>query len=545
MGGDGELARGREAAGRLAWADAYTALSLADRSSPLAGEDLELLATAAYLLGRVEESLQALQRAQQIHAEGGDPRRAARCAFWLWFHLINQEELAQASGWLARANRLLEHEQQECAERGYMLIPVAFQHVVAGDYRGAQRAAARAAAIGRRAADADLVAFALVLHGRAMVREGRVGEGLALLDEAMVAVVAGELSPPVAGTVYCSMIDACQEISEWRRAHEWTAALTAWCEKQPDMITFTGQCLVHRAQILQLHGAWPQAVEEAKRAGERLVQGADRRVSGAAFYQQAEVYRVLGDFTAADDAYRQASHWGLEPQPGLALLRLAQGRTSAAAAAIRRVLAETSERFRRGKLLPAKVEIMLAVGDRPAARDAADELTGISERYDTPTLRAAAGAAHGAVLLAEGDARAAVVALRGAWQMWRELDAPYEAARVRVLVGLGCRALGDEEAAALDLDAARSVFAQLGAAPDLARLERLDERKAASSRHGLTMRELQVLGLLAAGKTNHAIASDLVLAEKTVDRHVSNIYTKLGVSSRAAATAYAYRQGLL
>ena len=544
MGGDGELARGREAAGRLAWADAYTALSLADRSSPLAGEDLELLATAAYLLGRVEESLQALQRAQQIYAEGGDPRRAARCAFWIWFHLINQEELAQASGWLARANRLLEHEQQECPERGYMLIPVAFQHVVAGDYTGARRAAARAAAIGRRVADADLVAFALVLHGRAMVREGRVGEGLALLDEAMVAVVAGELSPPVAGTVYCSMIDACQEISEWRRAHEWTAALTAWCEKQPDMITFTGQCLVHRAEILQLHGAWPQAVEEAKRAGERLVQGADRRVSGAAFYQQAEVYRVLGDFTAADDAYRQASHWGLEPQPGLALLRLAQGRNDAAAAAIRRVLAETSERFRRGKLLPAQVEIMLAVGDRPAARVATDELTGISESYDTPTLRAAAGAAHGAVLLAEGDARAAVVALRGAWQMWRELDAPYEAARVRVLVGLGCRALGDDEAAALDLDAARSVFAQLGAAPDLARLERLDGRRAAS-RHGLTMRELQVLGLLAAGKTNHAIASDLVLAEKTVDRHVSNIYTKLGVSSRAAATAYAYRQGLL
>jgi len=544
VGGDGELARGREAAGRLAWADAYTALSLADRSSPLAGEDLELLATAAYLLGRVEESLQALQRAQQIYAEGGDPRRAARCAFWIWFHLINQEELAQASGWLARANRLLEHEQQECPERGYMLIPVAFQHVVAGDYTGARRAAARAAAIGRRAADADLVAFALVLHGRAMVREGRVGEGLALLDEAMVAVVAGELSPPVAGTVYCSMIDACQEISEWRRAHEWTAALTAWCEKQPDMITFTGQCLVHRAEILQLHGAWPQAVEEAKRAGERLVQGADRRVSGAAFYQQAEVYRVLGDFTAADDAYRQASHWGLEPQPGLALLRLAQGRNDAAAAAIRRVLAETSERFRRGKLLPAQVEIMLAVGDRPAARVATDELTGISESYDTPTLRAAAGAAHGAVLLAEGDARAAVVALRGAWQMWRELDAPYEAARVRVLVGLGCRALGDDEAAALDLDAARSVFAQLGAAPDLARLERLDGRRAAS-RHGLTMRELQVLGLLAAGKTNHAIASDLVLAEKTVDRHVSNIYTKLGVSSRAAATAYAYRQGLL
>ena len=544
MGGDGELARGREAAGRLAWADAYTALSLADRSSSLAGKDLELLATAAYLLGRVNDCLRALQRAQQLHAERGDLRRAARCAFWLVFHLINQGELTQASGWLARANRLLEHEQ-ECAERGYLLLPVALQHVVAGDYAGARRTAARAAAIGRHAGEADLVALALQLRGRAMVREGRVSEGLVLLDETMVAVVAGELSPPAAGTVYCSVIDACQEIMEWRRAHEWTAALAAWCGKQPDMVTFTGQCLVHRAEILHLHGAWPQAVEEARRAGERLVQGADSYATGAAFYRQAEVYRVLGDFTAAEDAYQQASRWGREPQPGLALLRLAQGRTDAAAAAIRRVLAETSEKFRRARLLSAQVEIMLAVGEVKAAADAASELTGIASGYETAALRAVAGHAHGAVLLAEGDARAAVVALRGAWQVWRELEAPYEAARVRVLVGLGCRALGDEEAAAMELDAARGVFAQLGATPDLARLETLDGRAGAAKGHGLTARELQVLRLLATGKTNHAIATDLVLAEKTVDRHVTNIYTKLGVSSRAAATAYAYQHRLL
>ena len=544
MGGDGELARGREAAGRLAWADAYTALSLADRSSSLAGKDLELLATAAYLLGRVNDCLRALQRAQQLHAERGDLRRAARCAFWLVFHLINQGELTQASGWLARANRLLEHEQ-ECAERGYLLLPVALQHVVAGDYAGARRTAARAAAIGRHAGEADLVALALQLRGRAMVREGRVSEGLVLLDETMVAVVAGELSPPAAGTVYCSVIDACQEIMEWRRAHEWTAALAAWCGKQPDMVTFTGQCLVHRAEILHLHGAWPQAVEEARRAGERLVQGADSYATGAAFYRQAEVYRVLGDFTAAEDAYQQASRWGREPQPGLALLRLAQGRPDAAAAAIRRVLAETSEKFRRARLLSAQVEIMLAVGEVKAAADAASELTGIASGYETAALRAVAGHAHGAVLLAEGDARAAVVALRGAWQVWRELEAPYEAARVRVLVGLGCRALGDEEAAAMELDAARGVFAQLGATPDLARLETLDGREAAAKGHGLTARELQVLRLLATGKTNHAIATDLVLAEKTVDRHVTNIYTKLGVSSRAAATAYAYQHRLL
>jgi ATP/maltotriose-dependent transcriptional regulator MalT len=542
--GDGELVRGRQAAGRLAWADAYTALSLADRSSSLAGKDLELLATAAYLLGHLEDCLQALRRAQRFHAERGDPRRAARCAFWLGFHLINQRELAQAGGWLARANRLLEHEP-ECAEHGYLLVPVALEQVVAGDHAAAEETAARAAAIGRRAADDDLTTLALSLQGRSMVRAGRVGAGMGLLDEAMVAVVAGELSPPLAGAVYCSVIDACQEVLEWRRAHEWTRALEAWCAKQPDMVTFSGQCLVHRAEILQLHGAWPQAVEEAQRAGERLQRGADSYAAGASFYRQGELFRVLGDFTAAEDAYRQASRRGLEPQPGLALLRLAQGRTDAAEAASRRVVAETVERFQRARLLPAHVEIMLTAGNVPAAREAADELTGISERYDTPALRAAAGHALGAVLLAEGDARAAVVALRRACETWRELEAPYEAARVRVLLGLGCRAQGDEDAAALELDAARDVFTQLGAAPDLARLETAGVPGDASAGHGLTARELQVLRLLAAGKTNHAIASHLVLADKTVDRHVSNLYAKLGVSSRAAATAYAYQHRLL
>jgi DNA-binding CsgD family transcriptional regulator len=545
MGGDGELARGREAAGQLAWADAYTALSRADQSSSLAGEDLELLATAAYLLGRVEDCLGALQRAQRFHAERGDLRRAARCAFWLAFHLSGRGELAQAGGWLARANRLLEHEPPDCAERGLLLLSLAVQHVVAGDSATARELAARAASIGRHTGDEDLVALALQIQGRALVRLGRVGEAMAAFDEAMVAVVAGELSPVVAGTVYCSVLEACQESLEWRRAREWTAALTAWCGSQPDMVTFSGRCLVHRAEILHLHGAWPQAVEEARRAGERLAQGADSWATGGAWYRRAEVSRMLGDFTAAEDAYRHAGRWGLEPQPGLALLRLAQGRTDAAAAAIRRVVAETSEPLQLARLLPAHVETMLAVGDLPAARQGADELTAIAERVGTPALRAVAGHALGAVLLAEGDARAAVVVLRGAWQTWRELEAPYEAARVRVLVGLGCRALGDEETAAMELDAARSVFAQLGAAPDLARLEALGGRKAAASRHGLTERELQVLRLVAAGKTNHAIASQLVVADKTVDRHVSNIYTKLGVSSRAAATAYAYQHRLL
>jgi len=545
VGGDGELARGREAGRRLAWADAYTALSLADRSSPLAAEDLELLATAAYLLGRVAECHQALLRAHHAYAENSDPRRAARCVFWVAFTLLLQGDLAQASGWLARANRLLDDERQECAEHGLLLLPVVVQAFAVGDFATAGATAARAAKIGARVGDADLLALALHFQGRVLVTEGRVADGLTLLDEAMVAVVAGELSPPVAGNIYCSMIDACQEIAELRRAHEWTAALTAWCGKQPDMITFSGQCLVHRAEILQQQGAWPEALQEAKRACERFARAADQYATGAAFYRQAEVYRARGDFAAAEDAYQQASQWGHEPQPGLALLRLSQGKTDAAVAAIRRVVAETTDRLSRAKLLPAHVEIMLTVGDIAAAGEAASELTEIAGDFATPALRAVAGHARGAVLLAEGDMPAALVALRGAWQVWRELDAPYEAARARVLIGLACRALGDEDAATMDLDAARSVFAGLGATPDLNRIERFTRKKTDTAGHGLTAREMQVLRLLATGKTNHAIAADLILAEKTVDRHVTNIFTKLGVSSRAAATAYAYQHRLL
>jgi DNA-binding NarL/FixJ family response regulator len=544
VGGDEELARGREAGQRLAWRDAYTSLSVADESGSLVGKDLELLATAAYLLGDVDECRQALQRAHRAYVAAGDPRRAARCVFWVAFTLLLAGDLAPASGWLARAHRLLEPEQRECAEHGLLLLPAAVQASAAGDYASAEAAAARAAEIGAGVGDTDLLTLALHFQGRALVKDGRVREGRALLDEAMVAVVTGEVWPPVAGNIYCSMIDACQEISDLRRAHEWTTALATWWAKQPDMVTFTGQCLVHRAEIMQLHGAWPEALEETKRACERLAHAADKYTTGAALYRQAELYRARGDFASAEDAYREASQWGHEAQPGLALFRLAEGKTEAAEASIRRV-AETTDRLRRAKLLPAHVEIMLAVGDVPAARDAAGELTEIADDYDTPALRAAAGQSLGAVLLADGDARSALGALRRAWDIWRELDAPYEAARVRVLIALGCRALGDEESAALELDAARRVFGELGAAPDVTRVEHLTRKQTDAEGHGLTPRELQVLRLVATGKTNHAIAADLVLAEKTVDRHVTNIFAKLGVSSRAAATAYAYEHRLL
>jgi DNA-binding CsgD family transcriptional regulator len=508
-------------------------------------DELEQEVTTAYLAGRVTDAMEALQRAQELYARRGDPRRASRAAFWLGFLLLGRGELAQGSGWLARARRLLEDQPPDCPEHGYLLVPAALEQIQAGDHAGARATAGRAAALGRRAGEADLHALGLFLEGAAAVGGGQVPEGLALLDEAMVAAVAGELSPPVTGTIYCGVIEVCQEVAELRRAREWTAALTDWCDSQPDLVTFTGQCLIHRAEILRLGGAWPQAVEAARRAAERLTEADDELAIGAASYQQGEAHRVLGEFEAAEAAYQRAGHWGREPQPGLALLRLAQGRTGAAEAAVRRALGETGDRLARARLLPAAVEILLAVGDTAAAGEGAGELAAIAETYGTPALRATADHARGAVLLEQGDAGAAVAALRTAWRAWRELEAPYEAARSRLLIGLACRALGDEDAAAMELDAARGVLARLGAAPDLERLERLARPDAAAGAAGLTERELEVLRLLTAGKTNAAIGSALHLAAKTVDRHVTNIYAKLGVSSRAAATAYAYKHQLV
>ena len=521
------------------------ALSRADRAAPLAPGDLELLATAAYMRGEEDEWMHALERACQGHADAGNSRRAARCAFWIGIQLALRGEVGPAGGWLGRAQRLVDKEDGECVEQGYLLIPVSFQHEAEGDWEGAAATVAAAAEIGDRFGDADLFALATHAEGDILVRYGRVPEGLRLLDQAMVTVTTEAISPVVSGIVYCGVILACEEIFELRRAREWTAALARWWEGQPELIAFTGRCLVHRAQLMRLQGAWDDALQETERARRSFESATNRAAAAKAQYLQGDVHRLRGEFPEAEDAYRRANELGLEPQPGWALMRLAQGDPDAAAASLRRALAETGSPLRRAGLLPAQIEVAVALGNIDEARTALRELEQTCAETDTEMLRAMLAQARGAVELAAGDAPAALAGLRETTTLWQELEAPYEAARARVLLGQACRALDDEDTFELELAAARSAFEELRAAPDLAAADTLLGSGSADGEHGLSARELEVLRLLATGKSNRDIAAALVISEHTVARHVQNIFAKLRVGSRTAAGAYAFEHGLV
>jgi ATP/maltotriose-dependent transcriptional regulator MalT len=533
--------------GQRAWALAFDAFRAADGACELCADDLERFATAAYLVGRDDDYLAALERAHQAHLNGGARLRAVRCAFWLGLRLLFRGEGGRASGWFTRAERLVESESSSCCERGYLLLPAIEHAIRGGELDKAAAIAAAAVEIANRHRDADLLTCSQLDEGRILILQGDVPRGLARLDELMLAVSAQALSPIVTGLMYCAVIGACQEVCAASRAREWTHALSGWCGEQPEMVAFTAACLMHRAEILRLSGDWNEALAEAERASRRDPQR-DARSTATAFYEIAEIHRLRGDYARAEDAYRDASRYGREAQPGLALLRLAQGRAGIAAPAIRRIAGMTQAALERVKVLPSYVEIMIAVGDLDSARAAAAELGEIAARFATEFIAATAAQARGAVELAEGDAYAALKSLRQALALWQELRAPYLAARVRVAIAAACRALDDEEGAGLELASARAAFDRLQASPDLAHVDALRTRPAvarAASPGGLTRRELEVLKLVATGSTNRQIAADLALSEKTVDRHVSNIFAKLDVPSRAAATAYAFRHRLL
>jgi DNA-binding NarL/FixJ family response regulator len=545
--GQTDIERAREAYARRAWLDAYRGFTRADATAPLDVDDLEHLAFAAMLTAHDDEGLRVWERIHQARLEASDAIGAARAAFWVGLRLSSVGEMGRASGWLGRAQRLVEEAGAECAVKGYLLIPSMWRNLAMGEWDAAASDAANAIAIGERCRDGDLVALARHFQGRTLVLRGRIAEGLPLLDEAMVAVTAGEVTPVFAGLLYCSVISCCQRVYELQRAREWTSALSSWCEGQPQLVTFAGACLVHRSEIMQLSGEWLEALDEARRASERYTRKFDRDIAGGAAYQEAEIHRLRGELAEAENAYRRASELGKDPQPGLALLRLAQDREEAAGSAIRRVMGTTQEPVQRAALLPACVEIMLATGAIDEARAACGELEVTAKRIGTDVVAAMASHARGAVLLADGDATGAVEPLRRAFEIWQKIGAPYIAARIRVLLAKAYRALGDDDATTLELDAAKRVFEKLGAAPELARVATLAKAPATSAqKHDvLTPRELEVLRLVAQGRTNKSIAKELFLSEKTVDRHVSNIFAKVNVSSRAAATAYAYQNKLV
>jgi DNA-binding NarL/FixJ family response regulator len=533
-------------------------MAQADRTAALSAGDLERLAIAAYLTGRDEASLDAWSRAHQGRLHDGQLPGAARCAFWIALQLLAAGEWARAGGWLGTAQHLLDRAGGDHPEQGLLLVLSARRSMKERNLAAARDATRRALELGERFGDDELRAFGLLSQGLLHARAGEAGAAAAVFDEAMVSVTTRDLSPIAVGTVYCGVIEGCYEMIDVSRAREWTAALSAWCAAQPDLVPFRGRCLVHRVETMRLTGAWTTAVEEAARACGLAMNpaapadppgtaptAADARTAGAALYELAEIHRMRGAFGEAEVAYRQASQHGRQPEPGMALLRLAQGRLDAAASSIRRLLDAQQPPLQRANVLAACVEIMSAARDARTARVAANELSAMATTIDAPYLRALSLQAEGCLRLAAEAPKEAAEALRAAWLEWQALEAPYEAARVRTWLGRCCRLLGDHDAAAMELDAALCVFRRLGAAPAVEHVNAQLDAAPASPASCLTARELQVIRLIAAGRTNRAIAAALAISERTVDRHVSNILTKLDLPSRSAATAYAYEHNLL
>jgi ATP/maltotriose-dependent transcriptional regulator MalT len=533
-----ELSRARAAYERRNWVVAFDLLRGVGDLGP---EDTMALATSAYLLGNVDEAVRALQGGYQDRIKNGDSLAAARFALWLGLLLNVRGELAVGGGWVARAQRLLETESEDVVERGYLLAHEFFRHLDRGDFARAGETAARVVETGRRFSEHDLVAQGLMMQGRMMIYSGRVPEGLALLDEAMVGLAAGEVSPIIAGMAYCSLIEACQELSDFSRAASWTSALTRWCDTQPGLVPYTGQCALHRGQIMRLRGAYDEALAEFVRAQRRYEKEGTAAPTGMALAEQGDVLRVRGKLDEAEAAYRQAAEFGYEPQPGLALSWLARGRTTAASSAIHRLLAEARGPVQRSRLLPAAVEILVAARLHDEARGHSDELSEIASAFGNSALRAMAAYAAASVHLASGETEEALSSGRESCRLWSDVGSPYEASRARVLVARALRELGDEDSATAELAVARHNFAELGASPRVLEVDKLLGRARPS---GLTGREIEVLRLVAEGRSNPDIARVLVLSHKTVERHLSNIFTKLDVPSRTAAAAYAHEHGL-
>ncbi|CAN5311189.1 LuxR C-terminal-related transcriptional regulator [soil metagenome] len=536
-----DIDRARAAIGREAWAEAYEEFRTFDPSR-LTPQDLDSLANAAWWLSRTDESIAARQKAYAGYAAAGEDRPAAFAAGLLSMEHFLRGEPAVGGGWLRRAQRHL-RDQQECVEHGFLAMLEANIAGVSGELDAAMGLAQRATEIGQRFGHRDLSAMAIHTEGLVLIAAARVAEGMALLDEAMTSVVAGELGPYWTGAIYCGVLHACLELGDLRRASEWSEAASAWCESLPPESPYPGLCRIYRAEVANIRGAWQDAEIEASRASEELMRF-NPMAAAEAFYQTGEIRRRIGNFAGAGEAFARAHELGFDPQPGMALLRLAQGKPTAALSTLRLAVAgHPGGKLRRARLLAALIDVALTANDIDTARRASEELDTIAASFGTPATDAGAATARGALRLADGDVGGALESLRQASATWQGLRLPYEAARARMMYGIALRRAGDEDDALLELSAARAAFDRLGAAPDARKAAELLAERAELPK-SLTQREGQVLRLVAAGKTNREIAADLVISEHTVARHLQNIFAKLDVGSRSAATAFAFEHSL-
>lgn len=534
------LDAGRAAAADRRWADAYERLAHVDATDGLAASDLELLSTVALLRGEPPASVDALSRAYEAHLADEDTAGAARSAGWLAIHLIELGDFTRSVTWAARAMRVANAMDEPGSLAGFVRLAPAVAQLGSGEPGEARRRFEEVLAIAEHHGDGGLAAVTRLGLGKSLIEVGAIAEGFECFDRAMAAVAAGDVAPVPAGVISCAVISDAMMAFDLERAGEWTRVLDRWCRDQPELITFSGQRFALQAGLLLIRGAWAEASTAAELALSRFRAGDYRAVYGAP-YQLAELGRLRGAFHSAEESYRRAGESGWEPQPGLSLLHLAVGRTQRAQEEIRRSAAG-ADPFTRRFLLPALVEIEVAAGDVEAARRAVDELREADRSMPTPMVAATVAAAEARMLLAAGDPSAALGAARAAADAWQALDASYERARSRVSAGRALMELGDHDAALAELRGAREVFVALGADPALAELaDLMGDRRAGV----LTARELEVLRLVSTGLTNRGIAGRLSLSEKTVARHIANIFGKLELSSRAAATAYAYENGLV
>lgn len=528
------------------WTEIYEQLSESDREHSLEPGKLEKLSLAAYLTGKDSESFRLLERAHRSYIDRKMTGNAVQCAFWLGLMLMNAGEKARGSGWFARGERMLaEMKDRDCPEKALLFIPKGLNYLSEGKGAKAQKIFERVEAAGEKFGNADLIALGRLGLGQALVQQGEISRGIQLLDETMITIETEEVFPLLNGIVYCAVIETCCKVWDLGRAREWTFALTRWCDGQPDIVPFRGECLVRRAELFQFHGDWDKAITESTDACELLTRQPGRPAAGEAFYRQAELKRLAGDFKPAEESYHQAANRGRNPQPGLALLRMAQGLKGAAETSIRNSLREEKEPNRRAELLPAFVRILISSEQYAEANEATKELCQIARDLNVPYLLAMCAHCQGAVLHANGNYRAAVEHVQKALQFWNTLNLPYETACTRELKGHVYLELNDKDNSDTELMAARWIFEELSALPDLERVRSCLAREGTHETYGLSLRELQVLRLVASGKTNKSVANELFISERTVDRHMSNIFNKLDVTSRVEATAFALKNNML